>query len=128
MLPHDHAPLCDRNRIEVAKALGYSETCFVSSIRSPAAGRCDVSLRYFTPVAEVELCGHATIACIGMLHERGLLNGARRGTLHTRAGAVAYEIRPAAAPVRAQSSGSTFETVALTAGATAQRAEYNVFM
>ena len=38
-----------------------------------------VALRYFTPVAEVDLCGHATIACLGLLHTRNLLGGALLG-------------------------------------------------
>ena len=76
--------------------LGFSETVFITSIRPAAnASTCDVALRYFTPTDEVELCGHATIACIGLLHELPLaFGGAKRGTLHTRAGSVAFEIRP----------------------------------
>ena len=95
VFPADHAALSDVQRIAVAARLGFSETVFITSIRPAAnASTCDVALRYFTPTDEVELCGHATIACIGLLHERRLLGGAKRGTLHTRAGSVAFEIRP----------------------------------
>ena len=36
------------------------------------------------------------IACLGLLHARGLLGGARAGTLSTRAGTVRFSIRAAA--------------------------------
>jgi predicted PhzF superfamily epimerase YddE/YHI9 len=94
VLPSDGGALSDRQRLAVAAKLGFSETVFVTSLR-PGARACEVSLRYFTPIDEVELCGHATIACLGLLHERGLLGGARSGTLMTRAGAVSFTIRTA---------------------------------
>ncbi len=42
----------------IAKDVGFSETAFVT----PAATGELLSLRYFSPVAEVPFCGHATIA------------------------------------------------------------------
>ena len=97
VLPADGAMLSDRMRLAVAAELGFSETVFVTALRA-GARTCDVSLRYFTPTDEVELCGHATIACLGLLHERGLLGGARTGTIYARAGAVRFAIRAADAP------------------------------
>lgn len=93
VMPVDGETLSDAQRVAVAASLGFSETCFISSIKKMPGGKCDVALRYFTPTDEVELCGHATVACIGHLHSRNLLHGARGGTLHTRAGAVAFSIR-----------------------------------
>ena len=52
--------------LQIAAELRYSETAFV---RRDAEK--EFTIRYFTPMAEVELCGHATIAsfaiCIGNL-------------------------------------------------------------
>jgi len=53
----------------IAAQLGYSETAFV--LRRPQG----FSLRYFTPVCEVPMCGHATIASFAMLALLGLSDG-----------------------------------------------------
>jgi len=47
---------------EVARVLGYSETAFVQ-----ASNVADLKVRFFAPVAEVDLCGHATIATFSLL-------------------------------------------------------------
>jgi predicted PhzF superfamily epimerase YddE/YHI9 len=44
------------------------------------------SLRWFTPVAEVDLCGHATLAAAHALWESGRLPSAERARFHTRSG------------------------------------------
>ena len=44
---------------EIARELKHSETAFVMSARG---NDHDVYIRYFTPVTEVPICGHATIA------------------------------------------------------------------
>lgn len=63
----------------IATELRFSETAFV---------RCDgigeFTLRYFTPKAEVDLCGHATIASFSLLHRKGLVAG--QCLCHTKAG------------------------------------------
>ncbi|MBQ9587603.1 MAG: PhzF family phenazine biosynthesis protein [Bacteroidales bacterium] len=56
--------------LKVADELRYSETAFV---RRQDDGVWH--LRYFTPRAEVELCGHATIATFALLHSLGLASG-----------------------------------------------------
>ena len=43
----------------VARELGVSDTAFVRRSRSSQG---DFELRWFTPAAEVDLCGHATLA------------------------------------------------------------------
>jgi PhzF family phenazine biosynthesis protein len=43
-------------------------------------------LRWFTPLAEVDLCGHATVASAHVLHESGRLAGDRRAVFMTRSG------------------------------------------
>ena len=56
--------------LQIAAELRYSETAFVK--RHSAL---EFTIRYFTPKAEVELCGHATIASFFLLHQKGLASG-----------------------------------------------------
>ncbi len=51
---------------KIAAENGHSETAFVV-----ARADGDFDLRWFTPVAEDELCGHATLASAFVLSERG---------------------------------------------------------
>lgn len=46
----------------IAHELGFSETAFVISAGEPVR-----RLRWFTPVTEVDLCGHATLAAAHVL-------------------------------------------------------------
>nr|WP_283809016.1 PhzF family phenazine biosynthesis isomerase [Vagococcus allomyrinae] len=48
----------------IAADLGYSETAFVKRTNERK-----FHLRYFTPLAEVSLCGHATIAAFSLLKQ-----------------------------------------------------------
>ena len=57
----------------IAAEVGYSETAFLAPDGSAAPGRFRV--RYFSPLAEVPFCGHATIAAGVVLAERGLAAG-----------------------------------------------------
>ena len=52
----------------IAAAMGLSETAFVQ----PHA-QADRAVRFFTPTAEVGLCGHATIASWHLLMEKGIV-------------------------------------------------------
>ena len=52
----------------IATSIGYAETAFVVADHSPAGGAREV--RYFSPLAEVPFCGHATIATAIALAER----------------------------------------------------------
>lgn len=54
----------------IAAEVGYSETAFLVPDGSGVTGRFRV--RYFSPLAEVPFCGHATIASGVALAERGL--------------------------------------------------------
>ena len=65
--------------LDIAAELRYSETAFV---RRHSAQ--EFTVRYFTPKAEVELCGHATIASFYLLHQKGLASG--QCLRHTNAG------------------------------------------
>ena len=52
----------------VAREMNLSETAFV--VKHPSEN--EWLLRWFTPVAEVDLCGHATLASAHVLFEEGL--------------------------------------------------------
>lgn len=70
---------------KVAAELRYSETAFVR-ILSPR----EYHVRYFTPKAEVELCGHATIATFSLLYQLRRVEGER--LCHTLAGDLRIEV------------------------------------
>jgi trans-2,3-dihydro-3-hydroxyanthranilate isomerase len=77
--------LSDREMQWIAREMNCSETAFV--LPSSVA---DLRLRYFTPAIEVDLCGHATIAALAVLHEEGRVTGTV--TVETRAGVLAMEV------------------------------------
>lgn len=66
---------------KTAAELRYSETAF---IRKLGEGR--FQFRYFTPVEEVDLCGHATIGGCGALEHLGLIREGDEIMAETRAG------------------------------------------
>ena len=51
--------------IKLAAELRFSETAFIRRI-----SQTEYAARYFTPVCEAALCGHATVAAFGFLHEK----------------------------------------------------------
>lgn len=53
----------------IAAEVGYAETAFVTA-SSPGDGPRRHSLRYFSPIAEVPFCGHATVATAVALAQR----------------------------------------------------------
>lgn len=67
--------------LDVAQALGYSETVFLTPQSVPGC----YAVRYFSPLAEVAFCGHATVAAAAALAER---NGPSALTFFTDAGPV----------------------------------------
>jgi PhzF family phenazine biosynthesis protein len=85
----DASDLDDTGMQHVARELGFSETAFVL----PSA-QADLRVRYFTPGHEVDLCGHATIATLVALHDRGALprRDPLRVTIETRAGVLPISI------------------------------------
>ena len=70
--------------LQIAAELRYSETAFVRRHSNQ-----EFTIRYFTPAAEVELCGHATIASFSLLHQKGLASGTC--LCHTKAGDLRIE-------------------------------------
>ncbi|MFF3016124.1 PhzF family phenazine biosynthesis protein [Streptomyces sp. NPDC057939] len=72
----------------VAAEVNLSETAFARPL--PPGGDADWALRWFTPAAEVDMCGHATLATAHVLASNGLAEGlirfdARCGVLTARA-------------------------------------------
>ncbi|UQX00147.1 PhzF family phenazine biosynthesis protein [Streptomyces sp. RerS4] len=72
----------------VAAEVNLSETAFAHPL--PPGGDADWALRWFTPTAEVDMCGHGTLATAHVLREADLARGtvrfaARCGVLITRA-------------------------------------------
>ncbi|WP_354638890.1 PhzF family phenazine biosynthesis protein [Kitasatospora camelliae] len=58
----------------VAAEMNHSETAFALPLA--AGGGAEWGLRWFTPVEEVNLCGHATLATVHALRSDGLAAGA----------------------------------------------------
>src|SRR4029077_9961873 len=85
----DGRGLSDATMQEIAKRVGFSETAFV--LPSEAA---DLRLRYFTPGHEINLCGHATVASLFALYDRGI-RGLGNVTVETLAGTLPMAIRMA---------------------------------
>ena len=73
--------------LQIAAELRYSETAFVRRHSTK-----EFTLRYFTPKAEVELCGHATIATFALLNQEAGVNG--QCLCHTKAGDLSIEVSP----------------------------------
>ena len=69
----------------VAMEMNLSETAFL------AANDNGFDLRWFTPKAEVDLCGHATLASAVILAELGRLADRSRVTFATKSGALTIE-------------------------------------
>ncbi|WP_432571677.1 PhzF family phenazine biosynthesis protein [Kineococcus sp. SYSU DK005] len=83
----DATGLSEQRMLEIAADVGYSETAFL------VPGADGLHVRYFSPLAEVSFCGHATIASAVAHAER---HGAGHLTYRTAAGPV--EVRTERAP------------------------------
>ncbi|MFJ3641051.1 PhzF family phenazine biosynthesis protein [Streptomyces sp. NPDC090108] len=58
---------------KVAMEVNHAETAFAH--RLPGGGEADWALRWFTPLAEVAMCGHATLATAHVLSSTGAHEG-----------------------------------------------------
>jgi PhzF family phenazine biosynthesis protein len=77
----------DAEMLRIAADVGYSETAFLAPDGTDRPGAYRV--RYFSPVAEVPFCGHATIATGVALAER---SGPGRFDLTTNGGLVPVDV------------------------------------
>ncbi|SQD80663.1 PhzF family phenazine biosynthesis protein [Moritella yayanosii] len=60
--------LSDAQKLEIAQAVGYSETAFVSN-----DDEVDFEVSFFTTTNEVDFCGHATLATFSIMYQMNLL-------------------------------------------------------
>lgn len=60
--------LSSAQKLKVAKAVGYSETAFVSRDEE-----VDYEVSFFTTTEEVDFCGHATLAVFSTLYHKGIV-------------------------------------------------------
>lgn len=68
----------------IADEMAVSETAFLNL--------ADNTLRWFTPQAEVELCGHGTLATAHVLQQTGRLFAGETATFHTLSGLLAATV------------------------------------
>ena len=73
--------------LKTAAELRYSETAFLKPIQGGGA-----HLRYFTPTAEVDFCGHATIAAFTALLKIGAVERNFAYPIHTLSGDLMIEV------------------------------------
>jgi len=64
----------------IAMEMNLSETAFVTPANN------EYSIRYFTPVNEVDLCGHATLSASHILYETGMAKPGSKIIFHSKAG------------------------------------------
>lgn len=72
---------------KTAAELRYSETAFIKKV-----GEKEFHTRYFTPMAEVDLCGHATIGAFSALSREGIIKPRETYINYTLAGAISIEV------------------------------------
>lgn len=84
----DASGLSAEQMLAVAAEVGYSETAFLIPDTSGGAESA-YTVRYFSPLAEVPFCGHATVASAVALAER---TGPGRYVFATQAGEVPIEV------------------------------------
>lgn len=71
---------------KTAAELRYSETAFIRQLNEG-----EFQIRYFTPAAEVDLCGHATIGSFVALARAGMVTPGESYVCHTLAGTIGIE-------------------------------------
>ncbi len=77
-------PASDEWMQSVAIEMNHAETAFL--IKRGASNQDGYNLRWFTPGAEVDLCGHATLASAHYLWETAALAPSEQARFHTRSG------------------------------------------
>ncbi|HDZ41765.1 MAG TPA: PhzF family phenazine biosynthesis protein [Bacteroidetes bacterium] len=75
----DNLPSPERMQ-NIAMEMNLSETAFVM----PRGNEFEI--RYFTPVSEVDLCGHATLSASHILYETGIVSAGDAIKFHSKAG------------------------------------------
>jgi PhzF family phenazine biosynthesis protein len=75
-------PLSNADMQSLAFELGIAETAYVT----PTEQATTFGLRWFSPVTEIDLCGHATLASAHALRQQGVVDGTAPLTFTTRSG------------------------------------------
>jgi PhzF family phenazine biosynthesis protein len=75
-------PLDEDLMQKIAAEMNLSETAFLY----PNQDSGGYTLRWFTPAAEVDLCGHATLASAHILWQKELLRPDEQAVFHTKSG------------------------------------------
>jgi PhzF family phenazine biosynthesis protein len=75
--------LTDIEKLKISNELNLSETAFLSESKI-----ADFKLQWFTTIDEVNLCGHATMAALHFLNEKGFFLKRKSVTLKTLSGIV----------------------------------------
>ena len=100
----------DEVMVKTAAELRYSETAFIKRLNEK-----EFNIRYFTPAAEVDLCGHATIGSFKALLYGGYIEDNGNYINHTLAGDLNIQVKDGfilmdmAAPVRINEISTTDE-------------------
>jgi len=77
----------------VAREMNLSETAFLLPQDDSSKDHVWYNLRWFTPLTEVDLCGHATLASAHILWETGRLLPDQQARFHTRSGMLTADRR-----------------------------------
>lgn len=83
----DSDSLSPQDMQKIAAKLGFSETAFIKK-----SDKADFNITFFTPNAQVDLCGHATIATFSLLLNKDIIKVGEY-TLETKAGILKIECR-----------------------------------
>ncbi len=100
----------DEVMVKTAAELRYSETAFIKRLNEK-----EFNIRYFTPAAEVDLCGHATIGSFKALLYGGYIEDNGNYINHTLAGDLNIQVKDGfilmdmAAPVKIDEISTTDE-------------------
>lgn len=88
ILPEGEDFPSDEIMTKTAAELRYSETAFIKRLNDK-----EFNIRYFTPAAEVELCGHATIGSFKALLAGGYIEDNQAYINHTLSGTLNIDIK-----------------------------------
>jgi len=91
----DADPLSTDAMQRIAQRAGH-ECGFV--VRAPAGSGFDAAIRFFVPRHEMEMCGHATVGALWLLHRLGRLPDRDRVAISTLSGAVTGRIEHRGTP------------------------------
>lgn len=104
----DASDMNDAEMQSSAAEIGYSETSFLTK-----RGEREYAIRYFSPEAEVDFCGHATVAtAVALAEEHG---GAGQYVFHSNVGEIQVMVEPGDGGFSATLESVTPETAELDA-------------